>query len=284
MTSPLPHSLVEPLLRRALEEDLAHGGDLTSLATIPEESQGTAQLNAREPGITAGIGVAAQVFTLIDPACAVTAHQNDGEPFDAGSALLTIKGPTRSLLMAERTALNLLSHLTAIAMETAAYVDLINGTKASIAATRKTLPGLRVLQKHAVRCGGGMTHRMSLSDAVMIKDNHIVGAGSLKDAVERARGFAGHTVKIEVEVDTLDQLQELLPLKPDIVLLDNMTTDELREAVVLSKGECILEASGGITRKTARAIAETGVDILSIGALTHSVKALDIGMELNRAH
>lgn len=276
----LPQKILEPIILRALEEDLGQGGDVTTNATISAEANGTATLNARENGVLAGAEVAATAFSLVDDRCAVSTNFQDGDRFSAGDTLLSVTGPVRALLTAERTALNLLSHLCGIATVTAAYVQDTDGLKARIAATRKTLPGLRLLQKYAVRCGGGMTHRMSLSDAVMIKDNHIVAAGGLAQAVDRARAYGGHTVKIEVEVDTLDQLRELLPAKPDIILLDNMTTDQLREAAALTGGRAVVEASGGVTRETVRAIAETGVDIISIGALTHSVRALDIGMEL----
>ena len=281
MTFPRPDELIKPLLLRALEEDLGQGGDLTTLATIGADVTATAQLNARETGVVAGIDVAALAFRLVDPSVSVTLHVKDGDEISAGSALLTAEGSARSLLTAERTALNMLSHLCGFASLTARYVAEVTGTPASIAGTRKTLPGLRVVQKHAIRCGGAMTHRMSLSDAVMIKDNHVAAAGGIAEAIGQARSFAGHTVKVEVEVDTLDQLKVALPAKPDIVLLDNMTTDQLREAVALNQSQAVLEASGGVNLETVRSIAETGVDIISVGALTHSVQALDIGMELN---
>jgi len=280
MTFPLPDELVKPLLLRALEEDLGQGGDLTTLATIGADVQATAQLNARQDGVAAGVDLAALALRLVDPSVDITVHTADGDRINAGTALLTARGGARSLLTGERTALNLLSHLCGIASLTAQYVQATAGTKASIAGTRKTLPGLRVLQKHAVRCGGAMTHRMSLSDAVMIKDNHVAAAGGIAEAIAQARSFAGHTVKVEVEVDTLDQLAIALPAKPDIVLLDNMSTDQLSKAVEIADGQAILEASGGVNLDTVRGIAETGVDIISVGALTHSVKALDIGMEL----
>ncbi len=281
MTLPVPAELLKPLILRALEEDVSQGGDLTTLATVPEDRMATATLNTREAGVLAGIDVAALVFTLISDKTSVVTDEQDGSTIGAGDTLLTAKGPARALLIAERTALNILSHMTGIATATAELVSAIEGTGAHVAATRKTLPGLRLLQKHAVRCGGGMTHRMSLSDAVMIKDNHIVAAGGISAAITKARSYAGHTVKIEVEVDTLAQLEEVLPLKPDIVLLDNMTTDDLKRAVDLTQGQAVLEASGGVTGSTIRAIAETGVDIISVGALTHSVIAIDIGMELS---
>lgn len=281
MTLPVPAELLKPLILRALEEDVSQGGDLTTLATVPDDRIATATLNTREAGTLAGVDVAALIFTMISDKTSVVTDKQDGSTIAAGDTLLTAKGPARALLTAERTALNILSHMTGIATATARLVSLMEGTCAHLAATRKTLPGLRLLQKHAVRCGGGMTHRMSLSDAVMIKDNHIVAAGGISAAITKARAYAGHTVKIEVEVDTLAQLEEILPLKPDIVLLDNMTTDDLKRAVDLTRGQAVLEASGGVTESTIRAIAETGVDIISVGALTHSVMAVDIGMELS---
>ncbi|MEM1379070.1 MAG: carboxylating nicotinate-nucleotide diphosphorylase [Pseudomonadota bacterium] len=281
MKSPLPDSLLTPPLLNALAEDIGQGGDLTSLSTIDPHKDGIATLNARENGIVAGISAARLTFSLVDPACNVTCHVQDGDPIEPGTTLLTATGPAQGLLTAERTALNILSHLSGVATLTSAYVGKVHGTKARIAGTRKTLPGLRVLQKHAIRAGGGMTHRMSLSDAVMIKDNHIVAAGSIEAAITNARAFAGHTVKIEVEVDTLAQLDEALRAKPDIVLLDNMSTDDLSEAVRRASGQTILEASGGVTLDSVQAIAATGVDIISVGALTHSARSIDIGMELS---
>lgn len=281
MTSPLPEALLTPILLRALEEDLGHGGDLSTLATVDPDARATASLNPRASGTAAGVAMAAQVFRLVDPRVAVVHAIGDGETFDPSTPLLTVEGPARALLTAERTALNLLSHLTGIASLTADYVRRVEGTAARIAATRKTLPGLRLLQKHAVRMGGGMTHRMSLSDAVMIKDNHIAASGGIADAIARARKVAGHTVKIEVEVDRMDQLEEALGAAPDIILLDNMPPDILRQAVALNGGRCVLEASGGVGLDTIRTIAETGVDVISVGALTHSAPSLDIGMELS---
>ncbi|MEM9285747.1 MAG: carboxylating nicotinate-nucleotide diphosphorylase [Pseudomonadota bacterium] len=281
MTLPVPEDLLKPLILRALDEDLGQGGDLTSLATVPADRTATARLNTRQAGTLAGIDVAALVFTTVSDQISVAANKADGDALAPGDTLLTATGPAQSLLTAERTALNILSHMTGIASATAKLVELVDGTGAQLAATRKTLPGLRLLQKYAVRCGGGMTHRMSLSDAVMIKDNHIVAAGGITEAIAKARAYAGHTVKIEVEVDTIAQLEEILPLRPDIVLLDNMGTEDLKRAVSLAKGQTVLEASGGVTAQTIRSIAETGVDIISVGGLTHSVTAIDIGMELS---
>lgn len=279
MNEPVPESLITPLVLRALEEDLAQGGDLTTIATIPPEARGRADLVARTGGRSAGVGIASLAFRIVDPSAEVTVHTPDGEEIAPGTVLATVSGPARALLTAERTALNLLSHLCGVATLTAQYVQQAEGTGARIAGTRKTLPGLRLLQKHAIRCGGGLTHRMSLSDAVMIKDNHIAAAGSIAGAIAAARGYAGHTVKTEVEVDSLEQLGDALAARPDIVLLDNMTTDMLREAVRMTAGRAVLEASGGVSLKTVRAIAKTGVDVISAGALTHSAPALDIGMD-----
>jgi nicotinate-nucleotide pyrophosphorylase (carboxylating) len=278
--SHLPLKIIEPLILRALEEDLGQGGDLSSLSTIGADAVGEAKLNLRQPGIVAGVEAAALAFSLVDPGIAVDQHLMDGEQGEAGTAILTARGRIVSLLTAERTALNLLTHLSGIATLTAAFVAETEGTNAKIAATRKTLPGLRLLQKHAVRMGGGMTHRMSLSDAVMIKDNHVAASSSIAGAVDKARAYAGHTVKIELEVDTIEQLEEALSAAPDIILLDNMTTDELRRAVEMTKGRVVLEASGGVNLETVGSIAETGVDVISVGALTHSAPALDIGMDL----
>lgn len=281
MIAALPDILVEPLIRRALDEDLGQGGDLSTTATVDQARFGEATLNARQAGTAAGLSAAMLAFRLVDPQLELKPHTEDGARFEAGATLLTARGSAASLLTAERTALNALAHLCGVATLTASYAAAVAGTGARIAATRKTLPGLRLLQKHAVRCGGGMTHRMSLSDAVMIKDNHIIAAGSLGEAVRRARTFAGHTVKVEVEVDTLAQLEEALAAAPDIILLDNMDTDTLRKAVSITAGKTVLEASGGVTLDTVRPIAETGVDVISVGALTHSATALDIGMELS---
>ncbi|MCQ8185297.1 carboxylating nicotinate-nucleotide diphosphorylase [Parvularcula maris] len=276
----LPSSLLEPLVRAALNEDLAQGGDLSSLSTIDRAAEGSAALRLRTGGVVAGTALARIAFALVDPRIELSLLIEDGEHGEHGETIMRAEGPVVSLLTAERTALNFLTHLSGIATLTAAYVAETQGTAARIAATRKTLPGLRLVQKHAVRMGGGMTHRMSLSDAVMIKDNHVAASASIADAVAKARAYAGHTVKIELEVDTLAQLEEALPAKPDIILLDNMSTDELRKAVELNSGQAILEASGGVNLDTVRAIAQTGVDVISVGALTHSAPALDIGMDL----
>jgi nicotinate-nucleotide pyrophosphorylase (carboxylating) len=235
-------------------------------------------MNARETGVLAGVDVAVTVFRLVDPALKVTAHAGDGYAIHAGQAILTIEGAARSVLTAERTALNFISHLSGIATRTAEYVAAVKGTKASIVCTRKTLPGMRALQKHAVKMGGGANHRFGLDDAVLIKDNHIALAGGIDAALKAAKTNAGHMVKIEIEVDTLEQLERVLAYKVDAVLLDNMKPDTLRQAVQIVAGRALTEASGGITLERVRAVAEAGVDLISSGALTHSVTALDIGL------
>lgn len=287
--TPLFPLLYEPLLRRALEEDLGRAGDLTSDAVLPAGLQGEAHLVARAAGRIAGIEIAGATFRLLDPAVAVEIHLPDGRDAEAGARLATVRGPARALLAAERTALNLLGHLCGIATATRDLVALIANIAniaphgAQIVCTRKTTPGLRALEKYAVRAGGGANHRFGLDDAVLIKDNHRAFAGGLRPAVEAARAAVGHLVKIEVEVDTLDQLAEALDLQVDAVLLDNMDLATLRRAVELAGAaprRPILEASGGITRETAPAIAATGVDLLSVGWLTHSAPALDVALDV----
>lgn len=282
MTQPAPPPWpgVEELLRRELSADLGRAGDITSNATIPFDHVSTGALSARTPGTIAGLAQASRAFTLLDPAVAVTFHLVDGTSVAGGECLATVAGPTRSLLAAERTCLNLLAHLSGIATVTAEMVAIVAGTKAQIVDTRKTLPGLRPLQKYAVRCGGGANHRLGLDDAVLIKDNHISAVGSLSSAVKAARAAVGHMVKLEVEVDTLEQLDEALRAGVDAVLLDNMTVAELAEAVQRVAGRCATEASGGVMPDTVRAIAETGVDLISVGWLTHSPRQLDIGFDL----
>lgn len=273
-------SQYQSIIDCALQEDLGDAGDITTLATIPADRKAMATLNTRKNGVAAGIDMAAQVFKTVDPALSISVNVHDGNQLKAGDALIQIKGAARSLLTAERTALNLLGHMCGIATMTRSYVDAISGTNAKIAGTRKTLPGLRALQKYAIQCGGGRPHRYGLHDAVMIKDNHIIAAGGIIPALKAAKAYAGHTVKIEIEVDTLDQLEDVLTEGADIILLDNMSTDQLKEAVRRTDGQAILEASGNVTLETIKDIATTGVDIISSGALTHSVRNLDIGMEI----
>jgi nicotinate-nucleotide pyrophosphorylase (carboxylating) len=277
--APLPELMFEPLVRAGLLEDLGRAGDLTTNAIVPPDLQTTTVLAAREPGIVAGLDVASLAFRLIDPAIVVRQEKPDGSKLSPGNVIATISGPARGILTAERTALNILCHLSGIATATGAIVAAINGYKAQIVCTRKTFPGMRILQKYAVRVGGGGNHRFGLDDAILIKDNHVALAGGVRPAIERARIGAGHMVKIELEVDTLDQLKEALALGVDAVLLDNMTLDQLRVAVTMAAGRAITEASGRITATTAPDIAATGVDLISIGWLTHSASALDIGLD-----
>lgn len=278
--APLPPLLYEPIVRRALEEDLGRAGDLTSEAVLPSGLQAVARIVARSAGRVAGLPAAASAFPLLDPAVEIEFQAADGEDVQAGASLATIRGAARSILSAERTALNLLGRLCGIATVTRDLVAQVAPHGARIVDTRKTTPGLRVLEKHAVRCGGGHNHRFGLDDAVLIKDNHVALAGGIRPAVERARERVGHMVKIELEVDSLDQLREALDLGVDVVLLDNMSLETLREAVRMAKGKAVTEASGGITPKTAAAIAATGVDLLSVGWLTHSAPALDVALDI----
>lgn len=276
---PLPDLMIEPLVRRALEEDLGRAGDVTSTAVaLPQETL-RARFVARKPGRVAGLQPARITAGLVDTALTFRLISNDSAAVSAGAAIAEISGPARSVLTAERTALNFLTHLSGIATLTAQYVDVVKGTNARIAATRKTLPGLRALQKQAVIAGGGWPHRYGLDDAILIKDNHIAAAGGIGEALKRARDFAGHMIVIEVEVDSIAQLETALPFKPHAILLDNFDNDDLRRAVALAKDQTILEASGGVSLETVRAIAETGVDVISVGALTHSAPALDIGLD-----
>ena len=276
---PLPRIMIEEQVRADLLEDLGRAGDITTDAIIPPETQAETALVARKPGVVAGLDLALLAFELIDPAIKVAVKKSDGSRLEKGDTIAIVKGSARGILTAERVALNFLCHLSGIASTTASIVDAIRGTKARVICTRKTLPGLRTLQKYAIRVGGGFNHRFGLDDAVLIKDNHIAAAGGIKPAVDRARAVIGHLVKIELEVDTLAQLEEGLAVGVDAVVLDNMNVDELRRAVGIVKGRAITEASGGITPQTAPAIAATGVDLLSSGWLTHSAQALDIGLD-----
>ncbi len=269
----------EDAVKAALKEDLGHGRDITSQLLIPYGTQIKANMNAREGGILAGIELAEIAYKLTCSKIKLTRHINDGETLKAGDTILTIEGPAQNILTAERVGLNYVSHLSAIATKTAEYVKAVESTKAKIVCTRKTLPGLRTLQKYAVKMGGGSNHRFGLDDAILIKDNHIAAAGGVSAVLDRAK-TAGHTVKIEIEVDTLDQLSEVIKHGgADIVMLDNMKPEQLKKAVAMVDGNLITEASGGVNLKTVRAIAESGVDLISIGALTHSVTVLDIGLD-----
>jgi nicotinate-nucleotide pyrophosphorylase (carboxylating) len=276
---PLPRVMIEAQVRDALLEDLGRAGDITSDAIISPETQAQTALVARKKGVVAGLDLALLAFELIDPSIKASVAKPDGSRLEKGDVIATISGPARGILTAERVALNFLCHLSGIASATAAVVDSVKGTKARVICTRKTLPGLRTLQKYAVRVGGGFNHRFGLDDAVLIKDNHIAAAGGIRKAVERVRAAIGHLVKIELEVDTLAQLEEGLAVGVDAVLLDNMDVDQMRRAVAMVAGRAVTEASGGITPQTAPAIAATGVDLLSLGWLTHSVQQLDIGLD-----
>ncbi|CAH1689874.1 putative nicotinate-nucleotide pyrophosphorylase (carboxylating) [Hyphomicrobiales bacterium] len=276
---PLPTIMLEPLVRSALLEDLGRAGDLTTDAIVPREQRATTVLAARQPGVVAGLDLAALAFKLIDPDVAISVQRADGSAVAGGDIVATVSGPARAILTGERTALNFLSRLSGIATATRAIVDAVEGHKAKIVCTRKTTPGLRAIEKYAVRAGGGSNHRFGLDDAVLIKDNHIAVAGGIRPAIERVRASVGHLVKIEIEVDTLAQLEEALELAPDAVLLDNMTPDELCRAVAMVSGRALTEASGRITAATAPSVAATGVDLISIGWLTHSAPILDIGLD-----
>lgn len=275
----LPSFSVYRLVSTALAEDLGDAGDVTTDATIPADAVGEAAIVARASGVIAGLDFAEAAFKSLDHDAAFEAMLTDGQSVDAGATVARVRGKARALLSAERVALNFLCHLSGIATLTAAYVRAVEGTGARICCTRKTMPGLRAVQKYAVRCGGGMNHRFGLYDAVLIKDNHIAAAGGLSAAVARARARAGHMVKIEVEVETLDQLREALHLPVDAVLLDNMTPDVLTQAVALARGRVLTEASGGVSLDTVRAIAMSGVDMISVGALTHSPPALNLALD-----
>jgi nicotinate-nucleotide pyrophosphorylase (carboxylating) len=275
----LPTIVIEPLVRTALLEDLGRAGDITSDSVIGADQRATVALVAREPGVIAGVDCARLAWQLIEPSIEVRELLPDGSRVQPGTVIGVASGPARGLLSGERTALNFLGHLSGVATGTATIADAIAHTKAKVADTRKTIPGLRALQKHAVVAGGGSNHRFGLDDAVLIKDNHVAVAGGITAAVTAAKAHVGHLVKIEVEVDTLGQLAELLETGADAVLLDNMGPDLLRQAVTMVAGRMITEASGRITPETAVPIAEAGVDLISVGWLTHSAKVLDIGLD-----
>ena len=271
--------IVDDLVSRALREDFGDAGDVTTLATIPADAVTRATIAARKPGTIAGVDAALAAFRLVDPTISATIRKDDGASVKKGDVILELNGPTRGVLSAERVALNFLGHLSGIATATAALVDAVKGTNAKIVCTRKTTPGLRAFEKYAVRCGGGHNHRFGLYDAVMIKDNHIAAVGGIKKAIEACRASIGHMVKIEVEIDGLDQLDAALSGGADVILLDNMKTDDMKRAVAINAGRAILEASGNVTIDTVRAIAETGVDVISSGWITHSAPSLDVGLD-----
>ncbi|MEZ5920353.1 MAG: carboxylating nicotinate-nucleotide diphosphorylase [Parvularculaceae bacterium] len=275
----LSQLLIDDAVKRALEEDLGQAGDITSLACISANANSTAAIIAREEGVIAGANLARAAFRFIDTDIEISNRKNDGDFVGDGDVVMSIDGPSRGILSAERVALNFLGRLSGVATATAALVNAVSGTHAKIVCTRKTTPLLRAFEKYAVRCGGGFNHRYGLYDAVMIKDNHVAAAGGIAEALKAAKAAVGHMTPIEIEVDTIEQLEEALEHGARIVLLDNMTLDDLRLAVSLNKGRAILEASGGVTLKTVRAIAETGVDVISSGAITHSAPSLDLGLD-----
>ena len=279
---PLPLIMIEPPVRAALLEDLGRAGDLTTDAIVPAEAWAETALVARQPGIVAGLDAAALAFRLVDPAIAIAIVRPDGTHVGPGDRIATLSGPARGMLTAERVALNFLGHLSGVATATATLVAAVQGYKSRICCTRKTMPGLRALQKYAVRAGGGVNHRFGLDDAVLIKDNHVAAAGGVAPAIRAARAGTGHLVKIEVEVDSLDQLDQALAEGIDAVLLDNMGPEVLAEAVRRIAGRAVAEASGRITPATAPAIAASGVDLISAGWLTHSAAVLDIGLDWRR--
>jgi nicotinate-nucleotide pyrophosphorylase (carboxylating) len=269
------------VVRDALDEDLGRVGDITSAATIPEGRQATAKLVARKPGVIAGLNCVEETFYALDRKIAFNAKVKDGAKVAAKELLAEISGDARNILTGERVALNFLGHLSGVATLTAAYAEKIKHTKTKIVDTRKTTPGLRALEKYAVRCGGGVNHRMGLDDAVLIKDNHIAVAGGIAQVLKTARATVGHLVKIEIEVDTLKQFEEVLKAGgADVVMLDNMDPATMKRAVEMNAGKLVLEASGGVSLDTVALIAESGVDVISVGALTHSAPVLDIGLDI----
>lgn len=280
MLPPLPDIVLEPIVKLALAEDLGVAGDVTTDALIDPEAEGKWLLRAREPGVVAGLDAATLAGWLIDPDIEYTVAAPDGAAVKPGETILEIEGAARSVLMAERTMLNFVGRLSGVATQTKRYVDAVEGMGVIIASTRKTTPGLRALEKRAVRLGGGGAHRYGLDDAILIKDNHIAAAGSVTTAIKRARAHAAHLTAIEVEVDSLEQLKEALQFPVSAILLDNFSLTDMKAAAKLAKGQALLEASGGITIENVFAVAETGVDVISIGALTHSARALDVALDV----
>ncbi|TXN62630.1 carboxylating nicotinate-nucleotide diphosphorylase [Methylobacterium sp. WL6] len=277
---PLPRLLVEPIVRAALLEDLGRAGDITTDAIVPPDARLDGVIAARQDGVISGVDAAVIAFALIDPAVRAVVERGDGARVAPGDVVIRLSGPARAILTAERVALNLLCRMSGVATATAGLVEAARPHgKASIVCTRKTTPGLRALEKHAVRAGGGSNHRFGLDDAVLIKDNHVAVAGGIVPAIERARARAGHLVKIEVEVDTLDQLQEALSVGADAVLLDNMNPEQLTRAVAMIDGRALAEASGRITSATIGAVAASGVDLISCGWITHSAAIIDLGLD-----
>lgn len=283
MLTPLPRVLIEPLVAAALREDLGRAGDLTTDSIVPAEARARLTIRARQPGVVAGLDMARLAFALVDPAIVLDTERPDGSRVAPGDVVGRLDGPARGLLTGERTALNCMGRMSGIATATRAIVDSVEAFHATIVDTRKTTPGLRAIEKYAVRAGGGGNHRFGLDDAVLIKDNHVAIAGGIRPAIERAKAGVGHLVKIEVEVDTLAQLEEALAIGVDAVLLDNMSVTELSQAVAMVAGRAITEASGRVTPETAPAIAATGVDLISVGWLTHSAPVLDLGLDFEAA-
>jgi nicotinate-nucleotide pyrophosphorylase (carboxylating) len=277
--SALPDPIIEPIVRMALAEDLGRAGDVTTAATIAPDAMANWVMRARQPGVVAGLDAAILALRLVDPSASLTVITPDGNAVAAGDTIALLAGKAQSLLTAERVMLNFVGQLSGIASLTAKFVTLVQGTKAKIACTRKTSPGMRALAKKAVRLGGGSNHRFALDDAILIKDNHVAAAGGVPQALTRAKANAGHLLPIEVEVDSLVQLDQAIPFHPTCIMLDNFTLEDLRAAVSRVGGKILLEASGGVNLATVRAIAETGVDIISVGALTHSAPCLDIGLD-----
>ncbi len=283
MSRPIPdlaRLMVDDAVKAALLEDWGRAGDITTQATIPADARASAVIAARKPGRLSGLDFVESACRLTDPAIRVERLAADGDALEPGARVARLSGPARSILSAERVGLNYLGHLSGIATATSLFAERIAHTKAHIVCTRKTTPGLRAFEKYAVRCGGGANHRFGLDDAVLIKDNHIAVAGGVARAIEAAKAFAGHLVKIEVEVDTLEQLREAMDAGPDVVLLDNMGPEALRTAVDIVAGRALTEASGGITLETVQAIAEAGVDLVSSGWITHSAPTLDLGLDI----
>lgn len=276
----LPDLMIKPIIEAALAEDLGRAGDITAQACIPAGTRMTAVFAARKPGVLAGVDCVRLAVHALDARAKVDLRLGDGDAFEAGTVLVEVEADAHALLAAERTSLNLLGRLCGIATLTRDYVSAVAGTGARIADTRKTTPGLRALEKHAVVCGGGVNHRFGLDDAILIKDNHVALAGGVGEAVRRARASVGHLMKVEVEIDRLDQLEPALAEGPDVIMLDNFSLGDMRAAVVRVEGRVTLEASGGVNLQTVRAIAETGVNVISVGALTHSVTALDVGLDI----